>query len=238
MKLFLVSLAVLCGCASAGPGNSIIGGIDDAGTGDGRGLPELDARVIDASPRSVTLDQTANTEIKSQNARSCEATAKDRTVANSYYRIFAMADHGVTATLHVSEVVFGVEYALAETGGMQPAKLTLGNYTGTPGTTIDPSKITVIQAVNIMVNDTLTGDRVTVPIGVDISPDTQLVVQLDLPANASDYNRFFIGSNDKGERKPGYWGSTSCGLTPPETFASQTDIGHEVDILMTVSGSM
>jgi hypothetical protein len=237
MKLLLVSLAIT-GCASAGPGNSIIGGLDDAAPGDGRDLPAVDAREVDASPRSVTLDQNASSAIKGNNSFACVATVQDHTPANSYYRVFPLADFNVTSTLHVTEVVFGVEFAHAETGGMQPATLRLGNYRGTAGTTIDPAMIAPLGMMQIMINDTATGDRVTVPFGIDVPAGTNLVVQLDLPASATAFNEFYMGSNSAGERKPGYWGATTCDLDPPKAFASMTDLDHEVDILMTVSGTM
>jgi len=240
MRWFLVSLAIT-GCANAGPGNSIIGGLNDASVNDGRDLPELDAPVIDASPRQVTLDQNTSSAIKGGNSFACVPTAgqEDHTPANSYYRVFTLADSNVTSTLHVSEVVFGVEFASAATGGMQPAKLRLGSYAGTPaGRTIDPAQITTITTVDIQINDTLAGDRVTVPIGADIPANTNLVVELDIPENLTAFNRFYIGSNGAGETKPGYWGAPSCDLDPPQAFAAMLDLPNEVDILMTVSGSM
>ena len=57
MRWCLVCL-LLVGCASAGKGNSIIGGLGDAGAGDarpgtGNNFPEPDASPIDAPARTL-----------------------------------------------------------------------------------------------------------------------------------------------------------------------------------------
>src|SRR5262245_47091828 len=117
MRWVLVSLAI-AGCASAGKGNSIIGGLldagpEDAGT-DADDFPEPDASLIDAPPQQVSLSQTVSATIARNNTFACFNDATGLTRLNSYYRVFALADHSIATTLHVTEVAFGIEAAISD----------------------------------------------------------------------------------------------------------------------------
>lgn len=218
MKWFLASLAI-AGCASAGPGNNIIGGVPDAPT---------DAQ--------VTLIQTASLEVTGINSFFCVAGAPNTTRSNSYYRVFALEDAGVTATLHVSAVMFGIQDALAGSGGAQRAKLNLGIYSAPPaGDTLDTSQIQSLGSADIQIPDG-SNTRMTVPITADVAPGTNLIVELAIPADAQVKNLFHIGSNTQGERKPGYWQAPNCGLTDPTTTQSIGNAGNAAAIVMTVIG--
>ncbi len=243
MRWFLLSLAI-AGCASAGKGNSIIGGLTDAGVrGDGNdnNFPLPDASPIDAPPQQVTLTQTTSNAIARNNSFACLVDQSSIiTDQNSYYRVFAPADAGLTTTLHVTQVTFGIESASAGTGTMQPASVKLGTYTGTlAGTTLDLSKIQPITSANIQISDG-EGTTMTVPITADLAPTANLIVELAIPNGQAAGNSFFIGTNTAGERKPGYTRAVACGFSNPTTMqsiAAQIPTG-ETDIVMTVTGTL
>lgn len=243
MRWFLLSLAI-AGCASAGKGNSIIGGLTDAGVrGDGNdnNFPLPDASPIDAPLQQVTLSQTVSSAIARNNSFAClvdqSSTITDQ---NSYYRVFAPADYTLTTTLHITQVTFGIESASAGTGGMQPASVKLGTYTGTlAGTMLDLSKVQPITSADIKIADG-EGTTMTVPITADLAPTANLIVELAIPNGQAAGNSFFIGTNTAGERKPGYTRAVGCGFSTPTTMQSVASMNGfgETDILLTVTGTM
>jgi len=109
MRRLLVCLAI-AGCARAGEQNSIIGGLNDARpSSDADDVPPPDASTIDASPGQVTLTQTASNGITLNNSFGCVVGGK--TLKNSYYRVFTLADFHVATTLHIMKVDFGIQTA-------------------------------------------------------------------------------------------------------------------------------
>lgn len=236
---WLVPLAIAgAGCASAGKGNSIIGGLTDAGL-DGRGsstnnFPEPDAALIDAPPQQITLAQGADT-ITRDNSIVCFNDRTGNTLANTYVRVFSLDDFSVTSPLHVTQVDFGIELADAGPGAlMQPAQVTIGSYGDTPGTTLDVAQLTAIQRADIMIADG-SGTRMTVPITADLRPGARLVVELALPDGDDAGSSFVIGSNTEGQKQPGYLSAPDCELNSPTAIDTLT--AREVDVVMSVTGT-
>jgi hypothetical protein len=245
VKRLLVTLAI-AGCASAGKGNSIIGGITDAGVDDGArtdgdDFPEPDASPVDAPPQQVTLSQTTSNTIARDNTFLCISEITGLTRQNSYYRVFAPADHGITTTLHVAAVAFGIE--LAESGfvsGMQPARVRVGTYgVAAGGAQLDLAQMRVVSTADIQIPDG-EGTRMTVPITADIPATTNLIVELTIPDGSVDGHVFVIGSNPQGENKPGYTRAPTCRINNPTAMLSlAAQIGaDEADILLSVTGTL
>jgi hypothetical protein len=234
MKWLFVSLAI-AGCAQAGKENSIIGGITDARPRpDADELPEPDASTIDAPPQQITLSQTTSNTPVTGDSFACHVSNITR--ENSYYRVFTLADHNITTTLHVTQIDFGIQDASAGTGTKQAAQLKIGTYGVPPtGTTLDLMQVRPINSVSIQIPDG--ASRMTVPITGDIPPTTSLIVELAIPDGTTTGigNIFFIGANTQGERKPGYLRAPNCGFSTPK---SMTAIGGETDIVLTVTGTM
>lgn len=237
MQRLLLGLAI-AGCASAGPGNSIIGGIIDAGPrGDGDDFPLPDASPIDAPPQQLTLTQTVSNSITRDNSFGCFRGGVTR--ENSYYRVFFPADHGVTTPLHVTQVSFGVEFASAGTDVKQPAAVRLGVYGGTPsGTTLDTSLVRALAEARIDIPDG-EGTMVNVPITADIDASMNLIVEIAIPDGLDNGNELAIGTNIQGERRPGYTRGPACGVTSPTTMRSIADmIGVlEADLVIAVTAT-
>lgn len=241
MRWFLISLA-LAGCASAGKGNSIIGGITDAGgdrDSDAARLP-VDARAdaaIDAPPVQITLTEVNDPAITDGNSIACKNTA-GATRQTSYFRVFPLM---LDAMLHVTEVDFGVEAAAAGAPATsQPVQVRIGLYEGAlDGTTLDPSVIVPIgDAVDLDIPDG-TGTTVAVPITGDVAARQNLIVELAVPDGAATGSSFFIGSSAQGEAQPGYFSAPDCGIANPTTLDSITaQLSHgPVDILISVIGT-
>lgn len=236
MNRFLVCLAI-AGCASAGKGNSIIGGLTDGGVGgDGDDFPAPDAALIDAPPQQITLSQTVATTITRDNSIYCFNRITDATLENSYFRVFALDDYDITTTLHVTEVEFAIELADAgPSATLSPARVKIGSYGAPPSeTALDPAQIQDLAGVDIMIPDAA-GTTMTVPITADVSPGTRLIVELALPSGEAAGRAFVIGANAQGENAPGYWRAPSCDVNRPTAIDSL--VLGEVDVVMTVTGT-
>lgn len=236
---WLLLVLTIAGCARAGKENSIIGGLNDARpSGDADTVPGPDASPIDAPPQQVTLTQTASNGITQNNSFGC-VLSTGVTLPNSYYRVFKLADHGVTTTLHVMQVEFGIQTAAAGGGaGSQPATIHIGTYAGTPGTTtLDLSLVGAVSTMNIQIPDG-SATRMTVPIAADIAPTANLIVELAIPDGRPAANKFFAGTNTDLERAPGYTLGSDCGVTPPTSMQSIADDNGfgNVALVMTVTG--
>lgn len=219
MRWFFVSLAIT-GCAKAGPENRIIGGLADAGT------------------PHITLSQTTSEAIAPGNSFGCPPDS-GFTRETSYYRVFALADYGVTTILHVTQVEFGIQSAIAGAGGQQAARIQLGTYgVKSVEPMLDLTQIRPIVAADIQIPDGA-GTQMTVPIAADVAPNMSLIVELLIPDGSAAGNEFLIGSNAQGEQQPGYTRSPDCGYLSPTTMlrvASDLGVG-EADIVMTVTGT-
>lgn len=246
MRWLLLALAV-AGCAKGGPGNSIIGGIEDAGPDGGARVdagaaPEPDASPIDAPPEQVTLAQTVTGALLDGNSVSCQPEIPGVTRPNSYYRVFALSDHAIAMPLHVTEVAFAIEAARSGAGTDQAAAINIGIYAATPfGETLDVTQFQRLSSVPIRIPDGIL-TRMTVPVAVDVPADANLIVELAIPADADVENEFFIGTNRDGERRPGYLRAPTCHYDNPTSFeriARDNDNKFgPVDIIMTVTGTV
>jgi hypothetical protein len=227
----------LAGCASAGPQNSIVGGLMDGGTGGSRDAPP------DGAGSSVTMVETTSDDIALGRSFGCVQPPTNYTLENSYYRVFTPADYGVSGTLHVTQVDFAVDTAMAGTGSSQPGKLNLGAYTGVPGApTLDLSLVTAISSTDITIPDG-GNTHMTVPIAADIAASAHLLVELLIPNGFipnNPGNKFLIGMSGDAERQPGYNRAPDCqhdSNAPPITMQSVAATGDAFAILMTVTGT-
>jgi hypothetical protein len=242
MRWPTVLVPVLAACASAGDGRS--NPAADAPPQADAPLEEIDAPMIDAptvdaAPVAANLSQNIST-VPNGTRLGCNQSPGSFTRENSYYRVFTLADHGVTGSYEVRSITFAVN--LANAGGtMQPAQVKIGRYTGTPGgLTLDPLQIVPINTASLQIPDGSTA--ITTAITGVLPPGSHLVVELAIPDGVAAQNQFFIGTNAAGESKPGYIRApvTGCNLMVP---TSMNYVGQQnsppvakTDLIMTVTG--
>lgn len=229
MRWLLTCLA-LSGCASAGPQNTIVGGLMDAGTGhpDGRDGGSGDL---------VTMAQTVSSTIALDQSFGCFDRKTSRTLENSYYRVFTPSNYGVSGMLHVTQIDFAIDTATAGNGGSQPGTLNLGTYAGSPGgAMLDLSLVTMVSSTAIAIPDG-SGTQMTVPLTADIAASANLIVELLIPDGFDQHNVFKIGLNGDGESQPGYNRAPDCMTPVPVTMQSLALTNAPFAILMTVTGT-
>lgn len=222
MKRLVLGCVALVGCATAAPGNEIIGGITDAGAEGGGRHPDAPGAPVD-----VTLSQTASSDIVANNSLDCD------TPPNSYFRVFKPADQGVTNAFTVAEVDFGIQSVSASF----TATMKILPYTGTPGDTLDPTLMgTALVSQPVALTAPSTSTTMRVPIAATIPAGTSFAVEIDAPGPAD----LFIGTNTGTETQPGYLLATGCGYSVPtklQKVATDSQITTNVVMVMSVSGT-
>lgn len=227
MLLRLASIAGLfvglVGCARAGKdyvqvGNNTDAGINRGGDDDGvdADMP-VDAEMhIDAPAGggvSSTLTQTSDNNIADNNTLYCLNQAVGGTGDVSYYRVFNLADHGITTPLQVTSVTFGVWDATNATG----VSVSVGTYTGTMDAgTLNVGLISNIATAGATVPTNHVGENVNTPISATIQPTQLMVVTVAAPELAP--NDFVLGTTSGTQTHLGYVASNNCGLSATNTL--------------------
>jgi hypothetical protein len=224
-------LMVLGGCASASVGGNTgddSGTDTDAGT-DGSIIATIDAAPdavpIDAAPMPITVTQSTSQAI-SAGTVTCNNGSVTR--ENHFYRVFPLADHGITGPYQVQNVQFGVQTSQ----GGHTVTVNVGTYGGTyaPGAAgLDPAQFAPIATTSVAVPNG-NAFMVTAPIALTIPPGGKLMVEIVSP-NVGDW--FFPGSNGSGETYSSFFRSPQCDNSIKSYAASGFPAVH---LVMNVTG--
>jgi len=251
MRRLYVALAIgpLAACATAGKDNGL-GEHPDAGGNkpDGSTQPPIDAAPLpDAPPgqTQLTLSQTNNNTPAAGQGQACGHSVFGNTVStadNSWYRVFKLADYGVTGAFNVQRVTFYSDYAWAGGGTSQPATLKIGTYSGA----LEVDRLPAASITNIVTQPVTIPDNTGAPAAIDtnvsatIPAGSNLIVELALPDGDADGNYFYIGVSAGGEQKKGYIRATpsGCGFTSPTSLVSPTGLNIANNaVLLSVTGT-
>lgn len=221
--------AALAACASANdeapqpiPGNDARvdgpSGLIDAAVTDG--APMIDAPPADAAIPMFTLSQTTLTTSLPNGSVSCR-NGDNTTGDNRWFRVFRLADAGITGGARITAVSFGVQQA----AGLPTIEIKIGTYSGSvqpPPTTLDTGLITPIAATTYVVPAVTTSATryVTVPLTANVPALSQVVVEIAAPDLLGTSKYFYLGGNDAGQTAPAYLQSTKCNFPQPTTPAS------------------
>jgi hypothetical protein len=244
--MLFVLVVGLVGCAQAH--NETIGGRPDAGgitvQDSNNGSGGDDAPMIDAmghpdgsaSGGTATLSQTtANND--TQVGLACGNATTGYTSRNSYYRVFPLANYGITGTFHVNAVDFIVSAA----ANSPQLTVSIGTFNGTAGgSTINAAGITLVQSTTYTPTDTQTATPAHVAITGDVTG--QLVVEIDqtTAGSASNLLQFYPGANEAGESAPSYIMSADCSVTTPtsmDSLAQQQATPTHSNLVLTATGA-
>jgi hypothetical protein len=252
----LLYLVLLVGCATAGR-EEVVGGRPDGGGGgggtgkDGSMVPLPDAAPLPDAPagqQQVTLAQTNDNTMAVGRAIACSSSILGVPVGtrdNSWYRVFKLADYGVTSSFELQRVTFYTDYAYGGTGVTQPATLKIGTYSGMlDADTLTVASITPVTSMAITIPDADSSDGVDPPVQTNISATipagSNLIVELALPDGYNDGNFYYIGVSAGGEMKKGYIRATpaGCNMTTPKSLTSAGGLNvADNSILLTVTGT-
>ena len=253
----LLYLVLIAGCATAGR-EEVVGGRPDGGPGGGSGSgkdaslpPPADAAPLPDAPagqQQVTLSQTNDMTLAAGRAVACSSSVLGVPVGtrdNSWYRVWRLADYGITSTFNLQRITFYTDYAYAGTGVTQPASLKIGTYAGTvDADTLTPASITNLMTVPVTIPDADASNGADPPVITDLTlaipAGSNLIVELALPDGYNDGNFYYIGVSAGGETKKGYIRATpaGCNMTTPKSLTSAGGLNiADNSILLTVTGT-
>ena len=221
-----VTLVSACNLAEVGVSK------EDAGTGgraDASSPPDRDASVIDAGiggddadpPQPdagrITLTHSNNLDVIGGVSIACFEAV------NSYYRVFDLAEEGITGDLHVSKVTFGVEECVSGGVGLE-ATVILSTLDG-PLMLANMERIdaaeTVIPDVAFPDEGEVGGALHEVAMNAVIPAGSTLVVELTHRAFGAD-QALLMGANRDDLEEPTFLRAPACGEGEP-TPSSQVD---------------
>lgn len=243
MRRTLLAIAI-AGCASAGKpsfgerpdsGIHIEADADTSHPGPDSGNPHPP---IDAPP---TTGERTLTETNDNNDTgigiACGNQLSGYTSKNSYYRVFALSDFGITGSFSVS----AVDFLVAGATNSPSLKVSVGTYGGAPGSTLTTSMIQLMSNATVTPADTQMPVMQHVPLTASVPAGGNLIVEVDqtVAGTATNGIAFYPGANPDGESKPGYIMSTDCSVAAPTsmTQVAMTAGGGETDLVLTVTGN-
>jgi len=154
------------------------------------------------------------------------------TPAGSWYRVFSLAEAGITNTFSVEKVTFGVCFAV----GTPTVDVEIGTYAGSiTDPTLDLAKITPVRSVNaVPVAADQISKLVDVPLTADFAPGTNIVVEISTKDFNGTGDQLSIGLTAAGETRAGFLRSPLCGPAVPMTT---TAVGANAHFVITVTGT-
>ena len=220
--------AALAACASANDAPQPIPGTDarvdgPLGVDDAPGpdAPSgIDAPPADAAIPMFKLSQTLTNTSLPNGSVACR-NGDNTTADNSWYRVFRLADEGITGGARITAVSFGVQQAT----GFPTVQIKIGTYSGSvqpPPATLDAALITPLAETSYVVPTVTTSatQYVTVPITANAPALSQVIIEIAAPDMLGTSKVFRLGANTDGEDAPAYLKSVTCGNLVPETAAS------------------
>ena len=203
----------------------------------------IDARPIDAAALvPITLNQTGTATVTATQIGCQETTPLTNfTTENSYYRIFPLADFGITTPFNITDVTFAVERATAGNGVSQPAQVKLGTYSGTINATTFPvAQLNLLASATVQIPQNATSVNTPIaaftPSTLTVAADTLLYAEIFIPDGRPAANIFYIGSNAGTETHPSYVRAQDCAITSPTTYLTAVGPTPAIRLLITISG--
>lgn len=195
----------------------------------------IDAMPIDAPPApvAVTLTQNTATTVTAGNSVSCHAGGI--TADNSFYRVFTLANHGVSGQFTATRVDFGIEEINAGTGTTLNVDVRLHRLNGA----MTLANLTQVHTQSVPLNETLDLQNVSITLSAPVvfAAGSTVVLEVHVPDGDAAQNTFFLGSNAAGESAPSYLRTpdVNCGVPEPATYAS---LGFpNVHLVMSIAGT-
>ena len=180
---------------------------------------DADVTAPDAAGTAVTLSQNTSNTVSSGASIYCNNTQTMRD--NAWYRAFKPSDYGVTGTLHISRVWFAVE-------GSKGASVivSLYSYSGTLGTTLSTSSMTLLTSKSGSIPDNAT--PIAALVAVDVPASSTVVFEVSgkdtLNGSGLVTSYLHIGANTAGQSGSSYWRSAACGVGNPTSQSSHNVI--------------
>lgn len=234
-RCLLIALPLLAAAACSAKAGDPAGDREEAPAPvDGGPLSADGSAPADATPVAVTLTQSSSQEITPDLSIACfdGGADPDEHRENSFYRVFDLAEMGVTGRLETSAVAVGIQSAQSP-APPQPMSVLLHTLAGNE---LEVDRLTQIGRADVTVPNRGAG-ILDVPLAASAEPGSKLVVEIFLPDAAGAGHLLFPGTNDAPQSGPTYLRApiTGCDLVEPTDLA---DIGFaDRHLVVSVTGT-
>lgn len=178
----------------------------------------------------TTLRQTVDDKVESSLKFGC-TNNDDTTPDTSWYRVFSIAEEGISGDFDIESVRFGV----CSTIGTPDVTIKIGTLAAAPGAMLDPTDITPLGSASATIQPTLIPKLIDVPITGTVPAGGQLVVEVRTADQLGSGNQFTIGVTAADEERPAYLRAALCG-TPNATQTTTAGV-PDAHVVLTVTGS-
>jgi hypothetical protein len=165
------------------------------------------APISSQPPLSIThsISQT----VQVGNSDACRSTQGGYTQQNSFWRVFDLnGEFGIVDLYTVQEVVFGVD----NTTGIFDVNVRAYSLEGA----FTLENLTLLSQATIQLDNASNGTLVTIDLpDATISPQLDLVIEVDVPNGQAQPANFFPASNDLGQTDLSYLSAPACGFAEP-----------------------
>lgn len=219
----MATACLLAGCASAAVDPSGLGGPDPDAPSQPDDGPDVDPPDSpgNPNPQAATLSQTTNNTVAVNNSAQCSNFDGNGNVLltheNSWYRVFSLAEAGITGSFTVSKVTFAVEIANNE----PPVTVKVGTYSGTPNDTapLSLAQATFLATTTVAVANTQAAVSLDANIAATIPANSNLIVEISSSDHATNGDGFILGTTNGPFQHTAYLRSGTCGLNEPTAMA-------------------
>ena len=154
---------------------------------------------------------------------------------NSWYRVYSLAEAGITGAFSVSSIDFAVELANNE----PPVTVKVGTYSGTPD---DTTPLTLAQAsftatTTTAVANTQTPTTVTTPITATIPAGGSLIVEITSSDHTTNGDGFLLGTTNGPFQHTNYLMSSTCAINAPTAMAAVCAGCGDSQAIISVTGT-
>ena len=177
----------------------------------------------------TTLRQTVDDKVERSLVFGC-TNGDGTTPDTSWYRVFSLAEEGVSGGFEVESVRIGVCFAV----GTPEITVKVGTYSGAIGTLV-PGDVTVVNSSNVTVQPTQISKVIDVPITAAIPAGAQLVVEVATPDQVGTGQQMTIGVTAGDEDRPGFLRAPLCGTASP-TLTTTAGVPN-AHVVITVTGT-
>lgn len=191
------------------------------------------------APVTSTLQQTTNTTVAAGNSVACSlfdgAGNLLLTHSNSWYRVFSLAEAGITGPFSVSTVTFVVEVANNE----PPVTVKVGTYGGTPDDVapLDLGQASFLATTTVPITNTQAVISIDAPISATIPANGKLIVEITSSDHTTNGDGFLLGTTNGPFQHTNYLRATTCGVNTPTAMASVCTGCGDSQAIIAVTGT-
>lgn len=235
----LLAVGLLAGCAAAAPDTSGRDPVDaPSNPGDG---PDVDPQDSPSNPNPVeaTLSQTTNTTVAAGNSAQCNLFDGAGNIllshANSWYRVFSLAEAGITGPFDVSKVTFAIELATNE----PPVTVKVGTYAGTVNDSapLSLAQATFLATTTVPITNTQAPISIDATISATIPANGQLIVEITSSEHTTNGEGLLFGTTNGPFAHTSYVMSATCAINTPTAMANVCTGCGDSQAIIVVTGT-